>query len=136
MKRQKTSSSSSSSSSGEQVRVRHLLIKHKDSRRPASWRSDNITITKEEARSQLTSLRTTIWEGAPSGDAEALEELFKSEASKRSDCSSAKRDGDLGFFKRGMMQKPFEVASFGLKVGELSNVVDTDSGLHIILRIG
>lgn len=37
-------------------------------------------------------------------------------------------------FGRGQMQKPFEEAAFSLKVGQLSKIVDTDSGLHIILR--
>lgn len=51
-----------------------------------------------------------------------------------SDCSSAKRDGDLGLFKKGQMQKPFEDVAFSLKVGQLSHPVETQSGMHIILR--
>lgn len=53
-----------------------------------------------------------------------------------SDCSSASRGGDLGPFARGQMQKPFEDSTFGLKVGEMSGVVETDSGMHAILRTG
>lgn len=59
---------------------------------------------------------------------------FEELASKYSDCSSAKRGGDLGLFGRGAMQKPFEDASFALKVGDLSKPVFTDSGVHLILR--
>lgn len=62
------------------------------------------------------------------------EATFEELAKEYSDCSSAKRDGDLGMFKRGQMQKPFEEAAFALKVGQLSQIVDTDSGVHIILR--
>jgi NIMA-interacting peptidyl-prolyl cis-trans isomerase 1 len=35
----------------------------------------------------------------------------------------------------GMMQKPFEDAAFGLDVGAMSSIVDTDSGCHLIFRI-
>ena len=44
------------------------------------------------------------------------EKSFEELASEYSDCSSAKRGGDLGPFGRGQMQKPFEEATFGLEV--------------------
>ena len=56
-------------------------------------------------------------------------------AAERSDCSSCRKNGDLGFFGRGMMQKPFEDASFGLGIGEMPGIVSTDSGYHLIYRI-
>lgn len=41
---------------------------------------------------------------------------------------------NVGKFGRGQMQKPFEDATFALGVSEISGLVDTDSGVHIILR--
>ena len=61
---------------------------------------------------------------------------FAELAKENSDCSSASRGGDLGFFGRGQMQKPFEEATFGLQIDEMSGPVITDSGVHIILRTG
>lgn len=40
----------------------------------------------------------------------------------------------IGTFGRRQMQKPFEDATYALKVGELSDIVDTESGVHIIVR--
>ncbi|KDO20516.1 peptidyl-prolyl cis-trans isomerase pin1 [Saprolegnia parasitica CBS 223.65] len=108
-----------------QVRASHLLIKHSGSRRPASRLSPNITRSKEEAIAILTDLRNKITSGAA---------RFEDLAIQFSDCSSGTRGGDLGPFGRGMMQKPFEDAAFGLQVGEISGIVDTDSGVHIIVR--
>ncbi|KAL4219353.1 Peptidyl-prolyl cis-trans isomerase NIMA-interacting protein 1 [Mactra antiquata] len=111
----------------EQVQCSHLLVKHRDSRRPASWRQDKITISKEEA---LATLQEFI------GQIQTGQRTFEDLASQFSDCSSAKRGGDLGPFGRGQMQKPFEDATFALKIGEMSGPVWTDSGVHIIKRTG
>ena len=114
-----------SDQASSQVRASHLLVKHRDSRRPSSWREENITRSKEEALDILAGYRNQIVK---------KEATFEDLASKFSDCSSAKKGGDLGMFGRGQMQKPFEDATFGLEVGELSDAVITDSGVHIILR--
>ncbi|XP_069120250.1 peptidyl-prolyl cis-trans isomerase NIMA-interacting 1-like [Argopecten irradians] len=109
----------------DKVQASHLLVKHRESRRPASWRSDNITRSKEEALQILQGYREQIASG---------ESSFEKLASQFSDCSSAKKGGDLGPFGRGQMQKPFEDATFSMQVGELSEPIWTDSGVHIILR--
>jgi NIMA-interacting peptidyl-prolyl cis-trans isomerase 1 len=59
---------------------------------------------------------------------------FEELSTTESDCSSARNGGSLGLFGRGQMQPAFEQAAFALEVGEMSDVVDSDSGLHIILR--
>eukprot|EP01135_Chromosphaera_perkinsii_P004674 Nk52_evm23s293 gene=Nk52_evmTU23s293 len=113
-----------SSGSSSQVRASHLLVKHRDSRRPSSWKEKEITRSKEDAIDILKGHIENINNGQDFGEL----------ASKESDCSSARNGGDLGFFGRGQMQPPFEHATFALKVGEMSGVVETDSGVHVILR--
>ncbi|GBP42419.1 Putative peptidyl-prolyl cis-trans isomerase dodo [Eumeta japonica] len=108
-----------------EVRCSHILVKHADSRRPSSWREEKITRSKDEALEILKGYRKQIV---------AKQADFAEIASKYSDCSSAKRGGDLGMFGRGQMQKPFEEEAFKLKVGQLGHPVETDSGVHIILR--
>jgi peptidyl-prolyl cis-trans isomerase D len=58
---------------------------------------------------------------------------FEELATKYSqDPESAKKGGELGVFGRGMMVKPFDDAVFSMKVNEISNIVESDFGYHII----
>ncbi|KAI6012614.1 hypothetical protein F5J12DRAFT_920352 [Pisolithus orientalis] len=101
--------------SAGQIRASHLLVKHRASRRPSSWKEPNITRTKEEAIA-------------------ILEKSLANSQENTSDCSSHSADGDLGHFGRNQMQKPFEDAAFALQVKEISGIVSTDSGVHLIMR--
>lgn len=52
------------------------------------------------------------------------------------DSGSAKKDGNLGYFTKGMMVKSFEEAAFKLQIGETSEPVKSEFGYHIIKRFG
>lgn len=52
------------------------------------------------------------------------------------DTGSAKKDGNLGYFTKGMMVKPFEEAAFKLQVNEVSLPIKSEFGYHIIKRLG
>ncbi|OBA23121.1 rotamase-domain-containing protein [Metschnikowia bicuspidata var. bicuspidata NRRL YB-4993] len=110
------------------VRALHLLVKNDTSRRPKSWKSpEGVTRTRDEAIAMLRGFQKRILNGEIS-----LADLARSE----SDCSSHEKGGDLGFFAKGQMQPPFEEAAFALNVGEYSDIIETDSGVHLIQRTG
>jgi parvulin-like peptidyl-prolyl isomerase len=60
---------------------------------------------------------------------------FAKTAEARSIDGTRRRGGDLGYFGHGMMVKPFEQAAFALQKGQISDVVKSEFGYHIIKRL-
>ena len=101
----------------EQVRASHILL----STEPTDSNADPNQV-KAQTREKAETLLKQVKEGAD----------FAAVAKENSACPSAAQGGDLGMFGRDSMVKPFEEAAFGLKVGEISDVVETQFGYHII----
>ena len=100
----------------EQVQASHILIKVE----PKFDESQ-----KAEARKKLEKIQQKLQEG---GDFAAL-------AKESSECPSSEKGGDLGFFRRGQMVKPFEDAAFALEPGKTSGIIETKFGYHLIKTI-
>ena len=98
----------------EQVKASHILIKTAE---------DATEDQKMEARKKIDDVRKKAVEG----------EDFAVLAKEFSEGPSNARGGDLGYFSRGQMVKPFEDVAFALKKGEISDVVETQFGYHIII---
>jgi len=98
----------------EQVRASHILIK--------SSEGDDEK-TREDARKKALDLAATTRKG---------ETDFSELAKEHSEGPSGPNGGDLGFFQRGGMLKPFSDAAFSMKKGEISDPVLTTYGYHVI----
>lgn len=93
---------------------------HKDEfQEPEEVRARHILVDTEEEAKEIADL---ISKGSD----------FSTLAKERSKCPSKDRGGDLGFFGRGQMDPEFEKVAFNLKVGEVSGIVKTRFGYHII----
>jgi len=57
---------------------------------------------------------------------------FEKLARDKSICPSSEQGGDLGYISRGQMVEEFETAAFSLEIGEISDIVETEYGYHII----
>ena len=99
----------------EQRRASHILIVVK---------RDAGDADKESARARATRILAQLRKSPAS-----FAELAKKNSG---DSGSASQGGDLGFFSRGMMVRPFEDAAFKLKPNQISDLVESDFGFHII----
>lgn len=97
----------------EQLNAAHILVKLNEG---AGEKED------KAAREKIQGLSKKIKEGSDFADL----------AKENSDCPSSSRGGELGYFSRGQMVPEFEEAVFKLKAGEVSDVVKTKFGYHII----
>lgn len=97
----------------EQVKASHILIKMT----PNAEESIKI-----QARKKIETVQIKVRQG----------EDFGLLAKANSEGPSAQREGDLGYFNRGRMVKSFEDAAFALNVGEVSGIVETQFGYHLI----
>ena len=105
----------------DEIKASHILISYKGADRADS----NISRSKDEAKTEAERLRKLIVE--ENSD-------FAEIAQKHSDGPSSSKGGDLGKFKFEVMAKPFSEAAFDLNVGEVSEVVETGFGFHVIKR--
>ena len=97
----------------ERVRASHILLK------TAPGDGDDV---RAEKRQELSRLMGEIEGGA----------AFDKLAMEHSECPSKTKGGDLGYFGRGKMDKAFEDAAFGMKVDEVSDIVESQFGYHLI----
>lgn len=103
----------------EEVKASHILVAYQGAERADA----EVTRTKEEAEEEAERILA---------EAQADPSAFADLAQEYSDGPSGPDGGDLGFFGTGVMTPAFEEAAFDMQVGELSEVVETDFGFHII----
>jgi peptidyl-prolyl cis-trans isomerase C len=97
----------------DSVRVQHVILLS---------RPDDSDQQKKDRQARIEMIRQRALDG----------DDFAKLAEEYSQDNSAPQGGDLGYFTRGMMVKPFEDAAFALKKGQISNVVETQFGVHVI----
>jgi peptidyl-prolyl cis-trans isomerase C len=126
---------------GSMVRVRHILLTpdSKDPQKVAAAKASLAAIKRE--------IEATVAAGlakAPAADnlarekarVKLIEDAFSAQAKLKSSCPSKQQGGDVGWFDRaGAMVEPFSKASFALKPFEMTDIVETQFGVHLILLL-
>jgi NIMA-interacting peptidyl-prolyl cis-trans isomerase 1 len=109
------------SSEPARIGAKHILVMHNDSAR----KPEGVNRTRAQAYGIAYRVLLKIRGGA------SFDDMVKEYTDEP---GGAERLGDLGAFDRGAMVKPFSDTAFALKVGEVSEIVETNFGFHIIKR--
>jgi peptidyl-prolyl cis-trans isomerase C len=127
---------------GSQVSARHILIKAATAEPKAQEEAKSkILVLKKQIEGQVAQELAKLPPNTPPLDREKerikqLTQSFATAAMKESACPSKAEGGSLGYFPRaGAMVEPFARAAFALKPSELSDVVSTEFGYHLILAV-
>ena len=109
--------------SGEppKITVKHVLVKYKGAKKA----DDAVKRSREEACMRALEARDKIREG---GDFDEIVKQYSEEP------GAATRGGSIGAIERADVAKPFADAAFELSVNQLSDIVETEFGFHVILR--
>jgi parvulin-like peptidyl-prolyl isomerase len=104
----------------ESINASHIIICYNESIRCVS------NLTKDEAFRKISDIKLMLKQG----------KSFADLAKQYSEDGSAALGGSLGYFAKGEMDSSFEKAAFSLKVGEVSDIVETPFGYHLIMVTG
>jgi len=103
------------------IGAKHILVMHAASQR----KPESVTRSRDEARALAQKCLLKIRSG---------EDFDKTVGECSDEPGAAERNGDLGLFERSQMVKAFADAAFALQVGEVSEIVESPYGFHIIKR--
>ncbi len=124
---------------GSMVRASHILIKPDADKKSQEDAAGKLRGIKKACEDEATKAVAALPGTATPLDKETARskkasELFAAYAKEYSTCPSKKEGGDLSFFPRvGAMVEPFAKAAFEMKVGDISDVVATEFGYHVVL---
>jgi len=109
-----------------EINAKHILICYK-----GASRCDKET-SEEDAKTKIEKIKSDFLLSS----ADKTETFTKLAKENSTEPSAQETGGDLGWFSKGQMVKDFEDPAFALKDGEVSNVIKTEFGYHIIYRVG
>ena len=107
---------------GTEMSGNHILIQYAGAQNAAA----TVTSTKEEARAQIEAIRKQL---TPVNFADMAKKYSQ-------EPGAAQTGGSLGWFGKGVMVPAFEAPAFALKVGQISDVIETPFGFHVIFKSG